>query len=82
MYEDRSMGAVANPLVPCVDCGSAVSRRAVTCPSCGREIRLGPWSLLTRGGRSVARFACVFGVLLPLLLVAIYLAAIYVAGSL
>jgi hypothetical protein len=75
------MGAAANPLIPCVDCGGSVSRRAVTCPNCGREIRLGPWSLLRRGGRAAVRVYLVFGVLLPLIVVAIYFTVMYVARA-
>ena len=29
----------ANSLVPCPDCGHAVSRSAETCPSCARPLR-------------------------------------------
>ena len=71
------MGAVANGLVPCTDCGGAVSRRAITCPNCGREIRLGPWSLVTRGAKTSLRLFLVYGVAVPVLVLAVILAVMY-----
>lgn len=74
------MGAVANALVPCVDCGGAVSRRAITCPNCGREIRLGPWSLLMRGARTSVRLLIIYGVAVPLFILTMILAVMYAGG--
>lgn len=42
-------------LVPCVDCGQPISKRAPVCLSCGREIRPTPWGLMWGGLRGIAK---------------------------
>jgi predicted amidophosphoribosyltransferase len=54
------MGAAATPLIPCTDCGNDISRRAPSCPHCGREIRPTPWGLVFGAARWSVKTALIY----------------------
>ena len=59
-------------MIPCPDCGHTVSRQALACPSCGRQMRSTPINKI--GSFLIWAFGII--VLVPI----VFIAVLFVAG--